>query len=89
MSPWVMVLLDFDYGRVVMLKVLLAHMLTASSLIIAKHWKAQVEVTLADWIMKVRYMALVNKLMAINRFTLGKMNVLKEYELEWHYFFQL
>lgn len=40
-NPRVMLLLDFDYGGVTMLKELLAHMLTTAILLIAKYWKSE------------------------------------------------
>lgn len=49
-------MLLLDLIMVVILKGLLAYMLTATSLLVAKHWKAQEKVTLSDWVVKIRDM---------------------------------
>lgn len=69
-----------------MFKELLTHMLTAATLLIVKYWKSDEEVTDREWIEKVKYMCLVNKLTAIIRYRAGKVNVLKAFETEWKYF---
>lgn len=50
-----MLLLDFDYRGVGSLKASLAHMLT-SALLIAKSWKVQENLTMFEWVGKVKYM---------------------------------
>lgn len=37
----VMLLLDFEHGKVIICKELIAHMLTAATLMIAKYWKLE------------------------------------------------
>lgn len=67
LTPRVMLLLDSEYGRIIIGKELLAHILTAATLLIAKWWKLKEEVSVWEWIMKIRYMCLINKLTAIIR----------------------
>lgn len=73
MDPRVMLLLDFNHwGVMIWVRELLANMLTAATLLIAKHWKAQEELTTTDWTEEVKYMCLVNKLTASIRVRKGK-----------------
>lgn len=86
MNPRVMLLLDFEYGGVVTFKILLAHMLTAATLLIAKPWKSEKELQLMDWIEKIRYMCLVNKLTAIIIYRTGNATALRDFKVEWKCF---
>lgn len=72
-NPRIMLLLDCECVRVVMFKEILAHMLTAATLLTAKHWKSE-EVTIREWIEKVKDMCLVNKLTAIIKYRTGNIN---------------
>lgn len=78
-----MLLLDLQFGTIIMRRERLAHMLTAASLLIAKHCKSEEEVTLRDWIKKVTYMCLISKIIAIIRYRLGKYNTLREFKVKW------
>lgn len=62
-------------------KEVLAHMLTAATLLIAKHWKSQENVTIADWVAKLKYICLINKLTATIKYRMGKTNALQT--LKW------
>lgn len=78
-----MLLLDFEHAGVVLLKDFLAHMLTAATLIIiAKPWKTQEKASVTDWIAKVKYMCLINKLTAIIKVRMGNTNALKKCECD-------
>lgn len=43
-----MLLLDFNFGGIVVYKEVLAHMLTAASLLIAGNWKSEEDLSLSD-----------------------------------------
>lgn len=86
MNPRIMLWLDFHGGGVVILRELLAHILAAATLLIAKHWKMRRKVTMMDWIGKIQYMCLINKLTVIIKYRGGQINVLNAFELEWSCF---
>lgn len=52
-------------------------MLTAATLLIAQRWKSVEVPTLREWLSKVHYMCLVNKLSAMCRYGAGYVNDVK------------
>lgn len=73
--PRVMLLLDFQFGGIVVRKEILEHMLPAASLLITKYWKSRKEVSLREWLEMIRYMYLISKLTAIISYRMGKENL--------------
>lgn len=60
-------------------RILTCHvMLTAATLLVAKYWKYNRLDSKGK-----KYMCLMNKLTAINKFSLGNVNTLKAFEIEW------
>lgn len=53
-SPRIMLLLDFDFSRIILCKELLACMLTATSTLIALSWKSEEKPLLKDWVGRIR-----------------------------------
>lgn len=86
MDSRIMLLFDFDYAGVTMLRTLLSHMVSAGTLLVAKYWKAQLKLIITDWLRKISYMCLTNKLAAIKRFKKGNLSTLKDFAAEWECF---
>lgn len=76
LCPRVMLLFDFKFAGV------MAHLLTAVSLLIAKFRKVQQMVAIEDWIRKINYIGFMHKLSAIIRYREGHVNAVKEFEME-------
>lgn len=68
--------------------VVLAHMLTAATLMVGKHWKLEKDVSIKERVEKIRYVCLINKLTAIMRYRPGNSNALTTYCSEWSCFFK-
>lgn len=66
-----MVLFDFDFFRMGFHMMLLANLLTATSLLIAKMWKLEAVPSLEGWTTKIGYIYLISKLSALSKFREG------------------
>lgn len=60
-NPQFMVLMDFAYFKIPSSRMLFANLLTAASLFIVKVWKS-----IDEWVNKIRYLCLINKLSVLN-----------------------
>lgn len=78
-----MVLFDFEIFQVVRYRILLANLLTAASLLIAKIWKLGTVPSLEDWITKITYMCPMSKLSSLAKYREGAGQVLAEYNHCW------
>lgn len=67
LNPRLMLLLDVDHFRLQNFAILLANLLTAASLLLAKHWKLQVVPDLIEWLAKIRFTCLMIKLLALSQ----------------------
>lgn len=76
--PRVMLLLDIDFGRIVLCRELLAVMLTVESTLTALNWKSEEELLLKNWVGSVRQMCLISRLTAISRYRAGNEKVLSD-----------
>lgn len=82
----VLLLLDFDFVGATVKRCILAYMLTAALLLVAKHWKTQEGLTISDWVLKLQSICTMSKLTAIMRFRNGQPNALKAFASEWKCF---
>lgn len=80
MCPPIMLLLELESVNIIANKVILAHMLTVSSALIATAWKAQEAPAIDDWVARViRYMCFISKISAICWYSSGQGNALKDF----------
>lgn len=63
-------------------KELLAHLLMVASLLIAASWKSDQELAAKAWERKIRYMCLISKLTAINRYSAGRKSAVIEFTIQ-------
>lgn len=63
-----MILMDFGFFKIPHYRLLLANLLPAVSLLVAKVRKLEESPSMEDWVIKVRFMCLVSKLSAMNSY---------------------
>lgn len=73
----VMLLLDLEYGGV-----------TVSSYVDSSNTINSKTIGNQEWIEKVKYMCLINKLTVVIRYITGNSNALSTYNSEWNCFFE-
>lgn len=83
LHPRVMILLDL---RKYKHKDLIANMLTAAITLLAQNWKTTKVLSMQEWLLKVCYVCLLNKLSAICKYRTGYLNALKNCQSQWEVF---
>lgn len=78
-----MLLVDADYFRLESHKILLANLLSAASLVIARGWKLQEAPVIEDWVSKFQETWLLSKLSAMCKYRAEDAGALKKFHSQW------
>lgn len=78
-QPGVFLLNDFRTKQLSKYNVLLANMLTATTQLIASHWKTETIQSKDEWLIKVRHVFVFCELLAINKYKLGHLQTLGKF----------
>lgn len=70
-NPQLMLLVDVDYFHLENYKILLANLLSATFLLIARGWKLQEAPVIEDWVSKLQETWLLSKLSAMCKYRAG------------------
>lgn len=85
-DPRLTILLDFGFFKIWHHRLLLANLLTAACILVAKTWKLEESPSMEDWIIKVRLICLVSKLSALNGYSRGVDQAITRFTTNWAFF---
>lgn len=84
--PQVMLLGNFRGCELMVSKMLLINLIAAATMVVVRKWKSSELPLVGEWLSKVRYTALMNKLSTICAYRAGDANALYNFNKQWELF---